>query len=237
MRLRLESLVALLECPDQERLFSSLSSLTQELGFERFLVGARHATSGGSTEDRILSSYSPGWLKRYQEEQYASIDPVVSHAVNSSIPLIWSDQLYDSQQRLQFREEAESYGIREGVSIPVRTRMSTGVISLVSETQGTEIQRHIVANVADILLLSTYAYEALLKLGASHQSSQPRPVISVRETECLKWSSVGKTAWEISQILNISERTVNFHLGNAAVKLGTRGTRHTVSRAIVLGLI
>ena len=35
--------------------------------------------------------------------------------------------------------------------------------------------------------------------------------LSPRELECLKWAAAGKTAWETSIILDISEGTVKFH--------------------------
>ena len=51
------------------------------------------------------------------------------------------------------------------------------------------------------------------------------------------WSAEGKTAWEISQILHISERTVVFHLQNASEKLGVVNRQQAVAHAISLGLV
>jgi two-component system, LytTR family, response regulator len=62
-------------------------------------------------------------------------------------------------------------------------------------------------------------------------------ILSERETQVLKWTAIGKTSWEISSILEISERTVNFHLGNIANKLGVSGRRAACSLAIARGLI
>ena len=39
--------------------------------------------------------------------------------------------------------------------------------------------------------------------------------MSARELDCLKWTAAGKTAWEASVILGISEQTVRFHLNTA----------------------
>ena len=47
----------------------------------------------------------------------------------------------------------------------------------------------------------------------------------------------GKTGWEIGKLLGISERTVVFHVENAARKLGVFGRRQAVARAIALQLI
>ena len=38
-------------------------------------------------------------------------------------------------------------------------------------------------------------------------------------------------------ILGLAERTVNFHVYQAADKLGTRGRQSTVARAVTLGLV
>lgn len=58
-----------------------------------------------------------------------------------------------------------------------------------------------------------------------------------RERQVLSWTSQGKTSFEISKILNLSEHTINNYVTNAANKLGTNNRVHTVCRAIMLGLI
>jgi DNA-binding CsgD family transcriptional regulator len=58
-----------------------------------------------------------------------------------------------------------------------------------------------------------------------------------RERRVLSWTSQGKTSYEISKILNLSEHTINNYVTNAANKLGTNNRVHTVCRAIMLGLI
>ncbi|HEV7372740.1 LuxR C-terminal-related transcriptional regulator [Arenibaculum sp.] len=58
-----------------------------------------------------------------------------------------------------------------------------------------------------------------------------------REIEVLKWSSYGKTAQEVSEIMIISVNTVNFHVKNAMMKLDTPNKTATVARASILGLL
>ena len=41
-----------------------------------------------------------------------------------------------------------------------------------------------------------------------------------REVEVLTWAARGKTSAEIAQILNLTKRTVDFHIDNARIKLG-----------------
>ena len=58
-----------------------------------------------------------------------------------------------------------------------------------------------------------------------------------REMECIKWVSASKTSWEISKILNISERTVNFHIQNMLKKTGALNRSHLLSMCKSYGLI
>ena len=60
--------------------------------------------------------------------------------------------------------------------------------------------------------------------------------LTSREVECLLWTAHGKTAWEISVILKISEATVNYHLKNAMRKLGVHSKAHAVAKTLILGL-
>jgi len=61
--------------------------------------------------------------------------------------------------------------------------------------------------------------------------------LSKREIEVLTWSKRGKSSWEISAILNISERTVNFHVNNIMQKLNAVSRIQAVAVAIERGLI
>ncbi len=63
------------------------------------------------------------------------------------------------------------------------------------------------------------------------------PLLSARELEVLRWCATGKTSWEISMILQISERTVHFHTTQAARKLQVKGRQAACARAVALDLI
>lgn len=52
--------------------------------------------------------------------------------------------------------------------------------------------------------------------------------ITKRERDCILWASEGKTSWEISQILGISERTVNFHLSNCIEKTNSANRQQAI---------
>ncbi len=60
----------------------------------------------------------------------------------------------------------------------------------------------------------------------------PKSALTNRETDCLTWAAEGKTAWETSVILGISEASVVFHIENAKKKLRASTTTQAVAIAI-----
>jgi DNA-binding CsgD family transcriptional regulator len=61
--------------------------------------------------------------------------------------------------------------------------------------------------------------------------------LTPREREVLLWAARGKSNWDISQILSVSESAVNFHITNAMRKLDATGRVMAVLKAIRHGLI
>ncbi len=61
--------------------------------------------------------------------------------------------------------------------------------------------------------------------------------LSDREKACLSWTALGKSSWEIGQILSISENTVIFHIKSAMKKLCTNNRNVAAIKAVQLGLI
>lgn len=69
-------------------------------------------------------------------------------------------------------------------------------------------------------VLSASAHEGYLRFRELLDSTRLHSPLSPRESECLKWVADGKTDFEVGKILNISPRTVRFHIRNAKTKLG-----------------
>jgi DNA-binding CsgD family transcriptional regulator len=61
--------------------------------------------------------------------------------------------------------------------------------------------------------------------------------VTARESEILAWIAAGKSDWAIGQILNISGKTVNFHVENAKRKLGAATRVQAVLAAMRSGII
>lgn len=61
--------------------------------------------------------------------------------------------------------------------------------------------------------------------------------LTPREREVLVWAMQGKTNWETSVILSLSEATVKFHVRNAMSKLNATSRAQAVAVALRQGLI
>ncbi len=67
------------------------------------------------------------------------------------------------------------------------------------------------------------------------RSRRPRKrpnTITARESEVLKWVARGKSAREITEILNITKRTVDAHVHSAIRKIGAVNRTNAVAIAI-----
>jgi DNA-binding CsgD family transcriptional regulator len=78
--------------------------------------------------------------------------------------------------------------------------------------------------------LGQYFHQHMLRIFG--RNDEKAIIVSAREIDCLKWMAAGKTAWEVSAILGISERTVRFHLNAAREKLECTTTTQAVAKAV-----
>jgi len=65
----------------------------------------------------------------------------------------------------------------------------------------------------------------------------PRSSLTDRETEALTWSAKGKSSNDIAVLMDITERTVNFHITNAMRKLDVSTRIQAAVKASIAGLI
>jgi DNA-binding NarL/FixJ family response regulator len=65
----------------------------------------------------------------------------------------------------------------------------------------------------------------------------PTVDLTEREVETLTWAARGKTSSEIATILNLTKRTVDFHIDNARLKLNASTRMHAAVKAAAGQLI
>lgn len=215
--------------------------LGNDLGYERTLLAIfpdQHAPI--EAEFAFLhSNYSPDWRNKYDTEKMGYVDPTVTHCASKSTPLIWSPEIFSARRQKEMYEEASGYGLRSGVTLPIHgARGELGVLCFVTDTKPDKhCQRDINRALPELSYFRDFIFESSLQfMKPSHQT---REAVSVTccELECLKWCAAGKSSWEIGQILDCTEATVNFHFGNIRRKFNTTSRQQAVVKAINLGLI
>jgi DNA-binding CsgD family transcriptional regulator len=64
-----------------------------------------------------------------------------------------------------------------------------------------------------------------------------RAMLTDRERDVLSWSARGKTMSEVSEILGVSEDTIETHIRHVLSKLDAANKTHAVAKAIYLDMI
>lgn len=211
-------------------------------GFDHFIYAARIPTSMVSPHYIIINGYPDEWRSHYIESDYIRIDPTVSHCFSKITPIYWEEIVnttckQDKTINRLFCEAGE-VGLRNGMSFPIHCIYGeTAMFSIATTLPGQKSRAHVLQTISDGQLFAAYVHEAVKRIPDSGMLTIINSELTKRERECLLWTTEGKNSWEISQILNVSERTVAFHLNNAAYKLNVCNRQHAVARAISLGYV
>jgi DNA-binding response OmpR family regulator len=89
----------------------------------------------------------------------------------------------------------------------------------------------------DFDILATIITARLARIVA-RSAIWPRAIsLTEREVETLTWAARGKTSSEIALILNLTKRTVDFHIDNARLKLNASTPMHAAVKAAAGQLI
>lgn len=218
---------------------AKLLGITSHFGLTALMAGTVPApgTPMRRQKDHVLLCDWPGeWLDRYLNENYVRHDPVVQHMRSCLAPFRWSDAFSGQplcNEAQSVVADARSFMLNDGLAFPLVTLNGTAVVvSLGGESLDLSS-----AEFAMVSLVSTYAIGRAMQLHAVPGTPIEQVELTPRETECLRWAALGKSEWEISQILGISEHTSEKHLLNAKSKLGAVNRVHAVAEAIRRGYI
>jgi DNA-binding CsgD family transcriptional regulator len=224
-----------------EDVHSLCATFCEQFGFDRFLYGVRIPTSFVKPHFIFISGYPTEWWSRYTEKGYIAIDPVVLHGMTRLTPISWNQvgrQEGKNEQVHLLMGEARECGLNTGVSFPIHSAQGEfAMLNLASSKNYLQTKSSILEAMPYGSLFSAYLHEAVHRIFEQHVLPLSRTHLTSREKQCLLWSAEGKTTWETSHILGVSERTVVFHLQNASEKLNVVSRQQAVARAVSLGLI
>ena len=192
---------------------------------------------GAERKRFVQCAYSDSWVKYCVSREPLGAGRLASLALGHCPPR-WigaSCRRPPDTRKLLAYAESQKTG-RQVVSMPLRPVVGETAIFFVGadmpaddwQAQKKTIQR-------EFQVLASYFHQHILRIYGNDAESQM--LVSARELDCLKWVAAGKTAWEASVILGISERTVRFHLNAAREKLNCLTTTQAVAKAVSQQLI
>ena len=238
-------------CATPEAAFGAFISASHELGFNACSYADLSLLAQPELyAERLRPTFGlpVEWGLRYARQSYHRLDPVLLACRASRAPLVWSkfkDHAPLRRPQRRFMEEAWEFGLREGLSFTI----GGGQGELIAVTYVTDEARAV--SPADALTARSAAtifhlvHDQLQQAGtesagpgaAFSEVTERRPVLSVREQQCLEWVCRGKSSWVIAEILGLRPKTVDHYLANASRKLEASSRVAAAVRAVQLGLI
>lgn len=234
---RLQNLLELFDAQTADEWRTTLIQLGNQLGYEHALFGIVANRAIALESAFLVSNYHQQWRSTYDSQRLHAIDPTVLHCLSSAMPIVWEPRTFHGNDQNEFYEQACSYGLRSGISLPIHgSQGEFGVMSFVTSDRRHAASENPMAALASLSLLRDYAVESSRKFMREEQEGQAVK-LTARELECLKWVAAGKSSWEVSRILGRSEATVNFHMANIMRKFDVQTRQQAVVKAIKQGLV
>ena len=196
----------------------------------------------GRFEDHFLINGShSGWRRHYAHEEFYGVDPVAIVLRKSRAPFQWSIGWYEelnepskNPRSAQVLRDAAEFRLNAGYAVPIVQSLGFQAAAYFSGARlDTDPRFWRVMHLAGL-----YAHARACEL-RKHDSfgSHGSILLTDREREILRWTAVGKTSWEISVLLGVSENAVNRCICSAVGKLDAVNRTQAVVNAIRLGEI
>ena len=208
-------------------------------------LGLWHPATRQWTKQLFLNLSFPEtfWIS-YQDLDWIA-DPVVAECLRGQPHQHWSmttgqTLLETDETRLPPYNPCAAllmdYGVHSGYTSTVAPTGQGGSYSMI--TFCTQKDRTPDPRIRNILShLTPHLHQVLVREAERGAGKPPDVHLSDRESEVLNWLKAGKSSWDISMVLGITERTVNFHVYNAMRKLGAFNRPQAVAIAASRGLI
>ena len=225
------------EAPDVAAIETALKDFIAAFGLSSIFGGIlpHDLLSPEKVRSLVMLRHSPPeWRERYLARGYLYRDPIFERLQFEHAPFTWHEAAATCKNPYKITTvgaEAAEFGLRGGFVVPMT--LPGGRFAAISfggpSTEFSPSERSMLAFVA--------SHAMGLILQKSTKISATLCPLSPRERECLQWASEGKTNWEISQILGVSEPTVIKHLLSSREKLGAVTKSQAIANALRLRVI
>jgi DNA-binding CsgD family transcriptional regulator len=222
-------------CSDLDQFRQLIINLRKIIAFEfaTCLISKKGEKGQLKSLDIVNVNYPSEWIELYVANDYKQIDPILKANFRDFRLQYWSDTYQELPPPKNFLYTAQDFGLRRGYTNGVRNY--AGDEGSLFSISGPSLE-HCARTETLLTAAIPHLHQAFCR-AVKYNQIRNCSVLSRREKEILNWMKQGKTSWEISIILHISERTVHFHAQNIIQKLNASNRAHAVAIALDEGII
>jgi len=225
-----------------EALFRIFIGKLETMGFDRVVYS--YMTDSPllkkKAEHGVVRNYPEDWMKYYGEKNYINYDPVYRTALVTRRPFSWKELMERqnlNRKQKKVMSEAEEAGLKDGVALSIHGPMGETIgIGLASSMGGVDVSKNALSRIYLMAHQFHLCYSAFLADDFPFPL-QTEEILSDRERDILIWCAKNKSTSSISGFLGVTDKTIEFHLGNIYKKLQVGGRIEAVLKAFHLGLI
>ena len=223
---------------DRDEFQGELVAFTKRLGFNTVACSVVIDHMLGEAEFISVDNTPREYKELFQDPVKARRDPVMQHCKRQSVPIIWDQATYVASGLGDKWEEQASFGMSNGIAMALHLPEGRHFLFGVERDRPVpDDAAELTRMVAALQLFAVHAQEAALRILLPAPLDPSLPSLTPRELETLRWTMAGKTAWEVGELLGITERTASLHVNNATHKLGCVNKHQAVLKALRLGLL
>ncbi|CDZ76551.1 Transcriptional activator protein LuxR [Legionella massiliensis] len=201
-----------------------------------FTYYAYHPNSSNKLQYDMCSANFKVWHQHYLEEQYNNIDSTLSFVYNNHLPIYWNlrQQLAQASTEAErkMREDSIAFGAESGLSIPIHGAHNNFAILLLVQMQHEQsnLQQQIIQYEFFVAAYLYFHYIQTHLLAEAPEKELFR--LTQREIQCLLLIAKQYSVKQMAQHLELTERTINFHIQKLNKKLGTKNKYQSLAKAL-----
>jgi DNA-binding CsgD family transcriptional regulator len=210
-----------------------LEELTSLYRFSYFALATVPENGGRLFTDDVLFSSWPAELI-HQFDQLNLAGGIIEYVLHSTIPLQLDLEEFSKVVPPEIADQTKRLlGSSRSVIFPVHNKDGSKA-KVTFEGNRDFVDEH---DIATLHLRSINLFSRYVDMISRKPEERHVRFLTLRERECLKWISSGKTSVEVAAIMGLSEHTVTHYLTNAANKLNATNRVHAVAIALRLNLL
>ena len=220
---------------DSKDILTILNKVNVLLPFDSAVLAIDNRQSFSLTcEQQVFTQHmNKDWPEIYQKNAFWHDDYVLAEISKNAEPVEWQSAAKQCKNiNREFKGLYEEHVGKQGLSIQNTALDGITILSLVMPEDTISVEHHSILS-----YLTPHIHEVFNRTGENQRKNLHAPHLSKREQEVMHWAKEGKSSWDISMILAISERTVKFHFSNVFKKLDVVNRPQAIAKAIFHGII